>query len=153
MDKLFWVVTVACFVLILGPAAYYQKFASGAYVALILMLIAGWFRPVAMEVGAEGLRILYPMRWRTIPRGKIVRAWRVDYKALSPMIRIGVGGFLGIFGMFYRPGKGWVDVNVTSTRDLVLLERSGGHPLLLSPQNPAAFLQSLGMAEEPGRFV
>jgi hypothetical protein len=152
MDRLFWAVTAVCVAVLLLPA-FGGRIDMAAGIALILTLMAGWFRPIAYEVDSEGLRIIYPMRWRRIVRQKIVKAWRLDYRTLSPMIRVGVGGFLGIFGMFYRPGKGWVDVSVTSARDLVLLERQDSCPLLLSPQDPAAFLRSLGMTPEPGPYV
>ena len=91
-----------------------------------------------------------PLRKQVFELANIVKARRLNYGVLRPMVRLGVGGLFGNFKMFYRPGKGWVNVCITSTRDLVLLELVGSSPILLSPPDPAAFLKSLDLSEEPG---
>jgi Bacterial PH domain len=151
MDGIFRAVTVVCAGL--APlTALSSRIDAAVIIVLLMLLVVGWFRPLALEVDAGTLRIVCPLRSQVFQRAKIAKAWRLDYGVLRPMLRLGVGGLFGNFGMFYRPGKGWVNVCVTSTRDLVLLELEGSSPLLLSPRDPANFLESLGLSEERGMF-
>lgn len=132
-----------------GLACYLPKMSVPA-LGLILMAVGvwGWFRPAGFEVDEENLEIVWPWHRRRIPRAQIVKAWRLDWSHLRPMIRLGVGGLFGMFGWFFRPRKGWVEAYVTSRMDLVLLEADAGQRLLLSPQDAEAFLAGLGMDEE-----
>ena len=44
-------------------------------------------------------------------REQIKSTRRVSLKELSPMIRLGVGGLFGVYGWFWRPGKGWLEIS------------------------------------------
>lgn len=151
MDGISWVITLLCAAAVL-VAALDGKIEVTIPMALIIGLVMGWFRPLTLEVDAEALRIVCPLRKQVFERSTILRAWRLDYGVLRPMVRVGVGGLFGYFGMFLRPGKGSVNVCITTTRDLVLLELEDRPPLLLSPRDPAAFLESLDLSEELGAF-
>ena len=151
MDGTIRVVTVLCCALVLGlvvGALFLPGLVLPALLLMVLMPVVWvWYRPSAYEAGPESLHILWPGRRRMILRGQIESAQRVDMRSLSPMVRVGVGGLFGVFGWFWRPGKGWLEIYCTAQKDLVLLQIHGGHPLLLSPQDPAAFLASLGIKE------
>jgi Bacterial PH domain len=119
---------------------------------LLLFGVWGWFRPAYFEADGESLHIVWPWRRRMLVRGQILRAWRLDLQALRPVVRVGVGGLLGTFGWLLRPGKGRLEAYITARHDLVLLQLESGWPLLLSPEDPVAFLNCLGLEEEMGSF-
>jgi hypothetical protein len=152
MDRLLEIVTLcylgAC--LFFSGLAWYLPRMCWTALALIFVAVCvwGWLRPTCLEVDAESLSIVWPWHRRRIPRADIVKAWRVDWNGLRPLFRAGVGGVFGMFGWFLRPRKGWIEAYVTSRYDLVLLESAQGQRLVLSPQDPKAFLLGLGLEEE-----
>jgi hypothetical protein len=140
MDRRFWVITVVYGALVvgLGVGAFFQR--ALAVPALLLALIGlavwGWFRPRALGAGPESLEVVWPWRRRMILRGQILRARRLDLRELWPLVRVGVGGLAGVYGWFWRPGHGWLEIYVSARQDLVFLEMQKGPPLSSLSQGP-----------------
>jgi hypothetical protein len=81
-------------------------------------------RPTRFEVDRAGLRILWPLRIRSIPAHEIVEAVALSRETFRREFgwgsRIGAGGLWGGFGWVYTR-KGWVGLYVSRTDRFVLL--------------------------------
>lgn len=66
-------------------------------------------------------------------QGRFGWAWRL----------FGNGGLYGFSGWFYQKPLGHFRVLATRTEDLVILRFSNRHPLVISPEQPAAFTKAL----------
>jgi len=140
----FFCVVAACST-VLG--AFFAPVLDTPFLLLLSLGLAvwGWFRPRRLEAGPEGIHVLWPWRRRWILRGQIVGMRIADLNEFKPMLRVGVGGLGGIFGWFWRPGKGWIEVYSTSRCGLLVLELEGGRNLLLSPLDPKAMMSALAI--------
>jgi hypothetical protein len=100
-------------------------------------------RPTRFEADAEGIRIRFPLWTRTLPARSLAGARLLDSatlrRELGLPIRVGVGGLWGGFGWLWSRKRGWIEFYVSRTDGLVWVERRGAIPLLVSPEQPAAF--------------
>jgi hypothetical protein len=87
------------------------------------------------------LRILWPLRVRSIPAHEIVEAVALSREAFRREfgwgLRIGGGGLWGGFGWVYTR-KGWVGLYVSRTDRFVLLRLRTSRPLLVTPRGRRA---------------
>lgn len=118
---------------------------------LIAVLYAGvWFgcRPVAFEVNDHDLVIVFPVWQRRLPLATITAVQPISsagfLQRFGWVLRVGVAGLWGGFGWLWTSRKGWVEFYVSRTEDFVLIERSGGIPLLLTPRSLDHFVGVLG---------
>jgi hypothetical protein len=118
----------------------------GGVLTAIAVLVWAWFRPSHLELSGQGLSLVWPYRRRTIALQDLVSAELVATRDFGWMLRIGVGGVGGAFGLFYTSTHGLIDGYFTAHESLVLLKLRQGRPLLLSPKDPAAFIAALGLA-------
>ncbi len=75
---------------------------------------------------------------RRIDSGEIGFAWRI----------FGSGGFLGWFGWFYSQSLGRFLAYATNQRDLVLITKTDGTKIVISPYPPDAFLEAVKRKRE-----
>jgi hypothetical protein len=141
--------TAAYFVL--GLALYFALPTQGMpWVMLLLAAVALgtwlWMRPSRFEIDAEALVIRWPLRRRYVPLGSIQGARLVDAAELGTMIRIGVGGLFGAFGLFRTSRMGTLEGYFSDRQRLVLIQLKKGRPLLLSPEDGAGFVRALGFS-------
>lgn len=117
---------------------------AGVAVLLVGLYAAVWlvFRPSRFEVTRSALRIVWPVRSRDIPRASIRRVRLMDSRSFRQEVgmafRVGVGGLWGGFGWLWTP-RGLYELWVSRQDGLVLVEREGGRPLLLTPADPERF--------------
>jgi Bacterial PH domain len=103
------------------------------------------FRPSQLTVDGKGLQVIWPLKYREIPRESIASARVVDRRELKGEIgwgmRIGAGGLWGAFGCLWTKRRGLVQMYVTRTDRFVWIERPGGRPWLITPERPEEFVQ------------
>ena len=119
-------------------------------VVLLALYLGVWLhaRPSRFEVSSEGLRLVFPIRSRLIPRADIASAVAIDAGLFRQQfgwaVRIGVGGLWGGFGWLWTSRRGLVDFYISRTDGLVVVERRAGRPLLITPLTPAEFVGTIG---------
>ena len=124
----------------------------GVVVCGVLLMVWAAYRPARFEVGPDGLRIVWPLRSRFIPAGRILRVDPVSKKDVGLLVRIcGAGGFLGGFGWFYSRRVGHMSAYLSRYDGLVLVRLDNARPLLISPERPEEFVPAVrslaGVAE------
>lgn len=139
-------------VLLAIPAVFVPAAVSatlgGTTVFMVLLYVLVWFafRPTAFEVSDEALRIVWPVRARSIPRSEIVSVRTMtaaDFRAEYGLgMRIGVGGLWGGFGLL-QTSRVTFSMWISRTDSFVLVTLKSDRPLLLTPESPGAFIESL----------
>jgi len=147
-----WIVLALPLGLALGasPARVPVRAVLLVVLAVVIVLYASvwlFWRPTAFEVDARGgLRILWPLRVRTIPAGEIAEAVVLSREAFHREfgwgMRIGAGGLWGGFGWLYT-AKGLLGLHVSRTDRLVLVRLRTGRPLLVTPEDDERFVAAL----------
>jgi hypothetical protein len=119
-------------------------------VALLIAAVWLFARPQRFEAHGGAIDIVFPTWRRTI--ADVASARRHDARELRAtygfLTRIGVGGLWGGFGWLWSP-RGTIEFYVSRTDGFVLVERRGGRPLLVTPDDPAAFVAALNGPAEP----
>ena len=125
----------------------------GAWIAAVLLAVAliatpllvrTYSRPRCFEVSEEGMRIIWPGRTRKLPKGAFGEMRIVTRTELGRLIRrFGVGGVFGSFGWFSSEYMGNMDTYITRLDGLVYIRLVNRRPLLLTPEDPASFLEAL----------
>jgi hypothetical protein len=120
-------VAVLGVLLSVGIFAGIARFAPWAYLV----------RPDAIVVGRLGSPLVISYQGirevRRVDSREIGFAWRV----------FGSGGFLGWFGLFRSRRFGEFQAWATNHRDLVLVTRTNGAKMVISPHRPDAFLEAV----------
>jgi Bacterial PH domain len=124
-----------------------QLWAAG----LLVLGIDAWvwlrFRPSRFTVQGSRLEVIWPLKYRYIPRESIVTARVIDRQALKREIgwglRVGAGGIWGGFGWLWTKRRGVVQMYISRTDGFVWIERAGGRPWLLTPEEPEEFVRAL----------
>jgi hypothetical protein len=112
--------------------------------AVFVILIYLYSRPKCFVVTPEGMRIDWPGRSRKLPKGAFTEMRLVTSTELGPLTRrFGLRGLLGCFGWFTSEYMGNMDAYVTRNDGLVYLRMKNRRPLLLTPQTPQTFLDTL----------
>lgn len=143
-----WAMMVLPLAFLLGAAFSYPPLAiPGVLVLAIYAWIWLHFRPTRFEVGADAIEVVWPVRRRSIPRREIAGVRRIGKDELRRMVgkamRVGAGGVWGGFGVLWTEKRGVVQMYVSRTDDFVWIERAGGRPWLITPENPSAFVRAL----------
>ena len=91
--------------------------------------------------------MIWPLKRRELPCVEISNVRLVDRQALREEVgwamRIGAGGLWGAFGLLLTKRRGLVQMYVSRTDHFVWIERSGGRPWLITPDNPENFAREL----------
>jgi len=119
----------------------------GFAVAALYGAIWLWFRPASFGLSGAGLELGFPGRRAIVEAREVTGARRLeaaDFKREFGFgLRVGVGGLWGGFGWLWTRLGGWVEFYVSRTDGFVLVERRGGTPLLLTPEDPEGFAEAL----------
>ncbi len=112
---------------------------------LIIFLSAYLFRPQGYTVTTDALIIKRSVSPVTIVRNSIVSAEQLHDNSLSGSIRLfGVGGLFGYFGKFSNSKLGKMTWYATRrNRNVILLLTNDQKKIIVTPDDPAAFLQAL----------
>lgn len=148
------VLTLTIVLLALPPAFFVGMLFWGrllAIPAILIVTIYAWvwlrFRPSQFVVHRGGLRVIWPLKCREIPRENISNVRLVDRQELRREIgwgmRVGAGGLWGGFGWLWTTQRGIVQMYVSRTDRFVWIERAGGRPWLITPEEPEAFVRAL----------
>jgi hypothetical protein len=118
-----------------------------AFVVVVYASVYFVFRPTRFEVDeANGLRIVWPVRARRIAKANVVEARRVSSAAFRTEygygMRIGAGGLWGGFGLL-KTKSATFSMWISRTDDFVIVRLKDGRPLLLTPEEPAAFVEAV----------
>jgi len=119
--------------------------------ALLLLAIDAWvwlrFRPSRFTVQGRELEVVWPLKCRHIYRESIVSARVIDRQELKRKIgwgmRVGAGGIWGGFGWLWTTQRGLVQMYISRTDSFVWIERAGGKPWLVTPEEPEEFVRAL----------
>ena len=105
-----------------------------------------FFRPTRFEVDGASLRIVWPLRSRTIARADVLAARIVTRAAFRAEygygIRIGASGLWGRFGLL-KTWRTTFSMWISRTDRLVIVELRGARPLLVTPETPERFVLTL----------
>jgi hypothetical protein len=120
--------------------------ATCAFVALVYGSVYFVFRPTRFEVDDAALRIVWPVRARRIAKASITEARRLSSAAFRKEygygMRIGAGGLWGGFGLL-RTKRATFSMWISRTDDFVIVRLNDGRPLLLTPEEPVAFVEAV----------
>jgi hypothetical protein len=147
-----WGLLVVPSVLVAAAAASPPRAQASAIVVAALVVLAYasvWlvWRPTRFEVDARALRIVWPLRSRTIARGAVIAARIVTGPAFRSEygfgMRIGAGGLFGGFGLLEMRTTTF-SMWISRTDRLVIVELRDARPLLVTPEDPERFVAALG---------
>lgn len=130
------------------PAALLGFWAIMAGIGLVYLLAWAFYRPRRFQVARSGLRVVFPCRSRVVPRADIVGVELVAgedvWSAKSPLTaRTGSTGLLGVYGICQSKQLGLIEIYATRLDGLVLIRRREGRPLLLTPEHPGEFVETV----------
>jgi hypothetical protein len=118
-----------------------------ASLALLYLYVWLWWRPTHFALDDAGLTIRWPARRARVPWDRIGDAREVTSRELREELgiaaRVGIGGLWGGFGWLWSSRRGWLDLYVSRTDGMVLVEGKGRRPLLVTPADPAGFSRAL----------
>ncbi|MEY3299738.1 MAG: hypothetical protein RLZZ597_2998 [Cyanobacteriota bacterium] len=111
---------------------------------LLLIALYGatwvWYRPSRFVISPDSLKIIFPGWQRRIPMGDISHICitsKEDFRQqFGWAIRIGVGGLWGGFGWLWTAKQGLVEFYISQLDSFVLIKRTTGKSLLITPDNP-----------------
>ena len=117
------------------------------FVALLYLSVSLWWRPTRFDLDDSGLVIRWPARRQQIPWREIRAARALDRRALRRELgiaaRIGAGGLWGGFGWLWSSRRGLLDLYVSRTDRILLIERQPGRALLITPERPEEFSRAV----------
>jgi hypothetical protein len=91
--------------------------------------------------------VIWPLKRCEIPRQDISSVRLLDGEALRREIgwgmRIGAGGLWGGFGWLWTKRRGIVQMYISRTDRFVWIERDGGRPWVVTPEQPETFIRTL----------
>ena len=123
------------------------KMASLSIIALLLIIFLSsyLFRPQGYFITDDAVIIKRSISPVTIVRTSIVSAEQLSDNSLSGSIRLfGVGGLFGYFGKFSNRKLGKMTWYATRrNRNIVLVTTTDQKKIILTPDEPAAFLQAI----------
>jgi hypothetical protein len=116
-------------------------------VCVVFAVVWFWLRPTRFVVLHDALRVEWPLRTASTPMNDVLSLERLsgeDFRARygRPRVRVGAGGLFGAFGMLVTPSETF-DMYISNNDGLVLLRRRTAPPLLITPDEPDAFVASI----------
>jgi len=135
------VIVVLAVALVVLPAVRVGGVAwIGLPAAIAAGLLAAWaLAPTAVEVDAAAVRIVR-RAWRpfVIPLHEIQGVEPTQPLGRRLFRLVGVGGFFGSYGLFWRRDVGRFRAYLTRSAAALLLRRRGALPVMITPDDPAA---------------
>lgn len=118
-----------------------------AAIAVLYLSIWLWWRPRRFELDPAGLTIHWPLRRQHIPWPEIRAARELRRSEVRSELgfaaRIGAGGLWGGFGWLWSSRRGLLDLYVSRTDGVVIVERHPGRALLITPEQPREFSRAV----------
>jgi hypothetical protein len=119
--------------------------------AMLILAIFGWiwlrFRPTEFRVGRECLDVIWPLKHRSLSLADFTAVRVLSGRTLRQEIgfgmRVGAGGVWGGFGWLWTTRRGLVQMYVSRADALVWIERGAERPWLITPEQPAIFVQTV----------
>jgi hypothetical protein len=122
-------------------------FATSVFVGLVYVFVWKYMRPSGFEVDTLGLVVVWPWRRRVLSARNIASARIIQksdfWSEFGFPLRVGAGGLWGGFGLLWTHRRGWINFYITRSNDMVVVERAGQGPLLITPERPEEFLAQL----------
>ena len=119
-----------------------------AFVPVVILCVTIFLAPVGYTVHSQIIVVNRMGPNVMIPCGQIADVRRLHQSDLGFTLRIfGSGGFFGAFGRFYSYRLRWFHAYITNHQDLVLITRTDGTKILISPHPVDAFLDALDRAQ------
>lgn len=113
-----------------------------------ILCITVFFAPLGYSILTRGVVIHRMGRNVAIGFEQIAEIRRIEPKEIGLAIRVfGSGGFFGWFGRFHGRRLGWFTAYCSSGRDLILIARTDGAKIVISPHPADAFLESAERAK------
>jgi hypothetical protein len=131
----------------IGALIWHNQVANLTFLLLIAVYGSVWLwcRPSHFVVFHDCLEIVFPGWRRRISLQDIRRIRMINketfHQEFGWAMRIGVGGLWGGFGWLWTSKQGLLEFYISRTDDLVLIERSIGNSLLLTPEHPNQFVE------------
>lgn len=136
--------TIAC--LIFAP--WYAALLVLGIGTLVMFIVLGFYRPVGIVVTDDELVIRWMMRQRRIPLSDVEAAGPGELHRPWGMKVVGCNGVYGSFGWYRRKGESR-DLYLTNADCAVVLRLKGHRPLIISPDEPEAFIQTVQQRVPP----
>jgi hypothetical protein len=115
-----------------------------ALLAAGIFATVAWFAPRGYVVRPDGIvvsRLAAPL---VISYHRIREVRRIDNREMGFVMRVfGSGGFLGWFGRFVSKRLGEFHAYATNRQDLVLITKTNGRKIVISPHPPDAFVDAV----------
>ena len=108
-----------------------SRFVYAAVIAAVLLLLTrkyAWVIARKVQVSPQGLRIVWVLRSRFVPRCEITDAQLVLWETIEPPQRWGRDGYHGLWD---SPDLGQVELYATEPGNLAMVHLTAGPPLLL----------------------
>jgi hypothetical protein len=100
------------------------------------------FRPRWFVVGADGVRVEWPLRAQVIPFRELETVCVLPAAGYPRGMRVGSGGLWGTFGWIVG-GQETVELYASRRTGLVVLRRKRRLPLLITPEDPERFVATV----------
>ncbi len=165
-SRLVWVVTVAVGVLVAtitfvvlyaaihsraGGSAVWLLLVGEAFLPVGVLVILAFFAPRSYEIDSDAVVVKRLGRDVVISVREIREVRRLEGVKMGFTLRLfGCGGFLGWFGLFYSRALGKFWAYAGNQEDSVLLTRTDGSKVVISPNHPDAFIAAVQEAMRPG---
>ena len=122
---------------VLSPGPFYAM-----PIGLIIIVIVTYgFSPKGYVMEEGEFTILRPFKAKNYPLSDIRSVTAVEKKNLKGSIRtFGVGGLFGYFGLFRNNTYGNMVWYATRRDRFVVIERSNGKTIVITPDDPATFV-------------
>ena len=153
MSPLIWglsaVILPLPFAMVAGALLFGQPVLLGpaGFMGAIYLLIWLWFRPGRFEIAPSQLRIVWPVRTRSLELSSVEQVEIISSRALRDelglLLRGGAGGLWGGFGMLWSSRGEHMDFYISRLSPLVLIRRRSGRFLLITPEQPERFVAAL----------
>jgi hypothetical protein len=105
------------------------------------------FRPTTFVVHPHAVEVIWPLKRREIARHEISAVRLIDRPELRRLAgwgaRVGAGGLWGGFGWLWTRHRGIVQMYISRIDRFVWIERVGGRPWLITPDEPEAFVRAV----------
>lgn len=122
--------------------------AFGIFLFMVALYVLVWvgFRPSSFTVTERFLEIVFPGWRRRISLRDISGVRILSQTQFSQefgwAIRIGAGGLWGGFGGLWTEKQGLIEFYISRADEFVIIERSHGRTLMITPENTAEFVDT-----------
>jgi hypothetical protein len=122
---------------------YPESISVIAFAIIIMLVVTYGFSPKGYVLEDGEFTVLRPFKAKNFSLSDILSVTSVEKKNLKGSIRtFGVGGLFGYFGLFRNSTYGNMVWYATRRDRFVVIERSNGKTIVITPDDPAAFVSA-----------